>query len=687
MSGHLRLVRPWSGALAMVLLAAPAGLGVVAPAGATPDVPARCAAPTDDAPAAPATRPGSDGESVVVDVRGSRDGATADDLDTDAVVFARTGQPRGTVRVSPTWVEVPGQGTWTVDADSGDVVLSPGEGSEETVVFTPEKGYDARSDTDPPGSGSSPEVPAPALRASCGALGLPDAARTDQGVGVTLRPLDNDVPGAADDGERATFVGSTVRLDAGAGPEGVRATDDGLTVPGEGTWTVGAAGRTVTFAPADGFTGRTGAVRYRARDSAGHRLSSTLRVEVGVVAPSAKPDTARTAADTPVLLDVLTNDEPGVDAAPLDPDSLRLLDDAERVGELAVAGEGAWSVVDGELEYAPAADFAGTTERVRYSVADTNGTRATSTAQVAVAGAEGPEPEAVDPFAERDMVTAPFGEDEVRIPVLENDRPRTLLTTGKLFLRDSGAAEADVKTLPRVAGEGTWSVVNRELRFEPVQGFSGPATVVYRVYVGPLSDGVFAQSRVRLTVEDAVVPQPTEVTTPSDTPITTDVLEAFDVADGVEDALRPGTVTLFPTTVRVDGTPLKNAGDAAAGSKDVQREDVGRWQVGEDGQVTFTPRGGFVGRAAIDFRVRAAGSPKTFYTSRLAVEVTRPAVNTTTPVTSPPGTTTPYTSTTTTTTPAGTLPDTGGPTLLALVAGLALVGAGGVVVRRSRRTT
>lgn len=99
-------------------------------------------------------------------------------------------------------------------------------------------------------------------------MAVPDTARTDQGVPVTVDAAANDAPGAG-----AQIMPTSVRLLDG----GIEVTS--LTTS-EGTYTVDIETGTVEFAPLAGFFGTTTPVPYRIHDSSGQRADSTITIEV-----------------------------------------------------------------------------------------------------------------------------------------------------------------------------------------------------------------------------------------------------------------------------------------------------------------------------------------------------------------------------------------------------------------------
>ncbi|NPE53577.1 tandem-95 repeat protein, partial [Dickeya dadantii] len=123
---------------------------------------------------------------------------------------------------------------------------------------------------------------------------------------------------------------------------------------GHGTVVINADG-TLTYTPNANFNG-TDTVTYTVSDGAGGVVTGTLTITVTAVndAPVAGADTATTAEDTPVTVDVLANDS-DVDGNPL-------------TVTAATAGNGAVVInADGTLTYTPNSNFNGT-DTVTYTV-------------------------------------------------------------------------------------------------------------------------------------------------------------------------------------------------------------------------------------------------------------------------------------------------------------------------------
>lgn len=401
-------------------------------------------------------------------------GAPSAPLVPGATVLPPAGQPAGAVS-SPDGrtLTVPREGAW--------VVLGDG-----TVRFTPADGFSGATSPvvyrieDANGTHDTATL---SVTVRPGPVPAADAASTPQNVTVTLSPLGNDTPAVDVDGTTGATLDRTslVLVLTPALPTGSTVSPDGrtLTVPGQGTWTVGTDG-TVSFDPLPPFTGVSAPVTYEVTDSFGNVSGSTLTVAVDARTPTAVDDARTTPHGVPVVVDVLGNDLAAAGVA-LDATTLRLLDPrtGEPTAEVAVAGQGTWTVVDGAVRFVPAGGFSGSATPVAYVVADANGTPTRATVSVVV-GAPG----TVDPVSttttQGEPVTIDVTASVTPPPGLEVDVTTLCLLPGTAGARDARGADCvGEHTEP---GVGTW-VVNPDgtVTFTPVTGFSGVATIDFHV--------------------------------------------------------------------------------------------------------------------------------------------------------------------------------------------------------------
>ena len=532
--------------------------------------------PADDTAATPYLTP------VTVDVLANDEpGAPTAPLDPSTVELYDA--------ANDTWVTsltVDGEGTYTVDPDTGEVTFEPADGFEGAATPVAYRVADA--------NGTFAEA---SLTVTVGdaPVAADDAATTIQDEPVTLEPAANDTPGTG-----ATIDATTVRL---LDP----ATGDPVTevvVDGEGTWSVDTATGVVTFDPEPGFTGDA-SLDYEVTDSDGNTASATMTVTVEPVVPVARPDGRSTPFATPVDVDVLVNDTEGDASAPLDPSTVELYDAANDawVTELVVDGVGTYTVDpdSGVVTFAPADGYEGTTDPVTYRVADDNGTLAESTLTVTVGDA---------PFATQDVGTT-LQDEPVTVDTLGNDTPGTDATFDPATVAVLDPADGTYKDSVTVDGVGTWTVdpTTGAVTFDPEPQYTGTATVEYRVTD---TDGNTATSSVLVTVTPVTpVADPDRETTPYETPATVDVL-GNDTPGDPSAPLDPSTVELYDA-----------ANDAWVTELTVDGE--GTYTVDPDtGAVTFTPEELFTGPGSL-LTYRVADDNGTSTQSTLQVTVALPA--------------------------------------------------------------
>ena len=190
-------------------------------------------------------------------------------------------------------------------------------------------------------------------------------------VVVAVAPI-NDAPEAVAD-TAATAEDVSVLIDVLANDtdvEGDALSIESVTAPSHGTARVAASGG-VEYAPEADYNGPD-LFTYTVSDGGGGTATAEVVVAVAPIndAPVAAPDSAATAEDVSVLIDVLAND---TDAE----------GDALRIESVTAPSHGTARVAaSGGVEYAPEADYNGP-DRFTYTVSDGGG--GTATAEVAVA--------------------------------------------------------------------------------------------------------------------------------------------------------------------------------------------------------------------------------------------------------------------------------------------------------------
>ncbi|WP_341947102.1 tandem-95 repeat protein [Microbacterium sp. LWH11-1.2] len=412
--------------------------------------------------------------------------------DASTLRFPTTGQPAGAqVLDGGTRLVVPGEGTYTAAAD-GSVTFTPlpaFAGLASVVSYTV---------TDAIGNGVTSTIVievTPVIPTA-----TDDAAVTPFATPVTFDLAGNDEPG-----DPAVPLDLTsVVFEASGIPAGLTAEirDGGKTldVAGEGVYTLRADG-TVTFTPAEGFSGTTTPVRYTILDENGSSANAALTVTVRP-GPDANADVESTPQNVPVTVDILGNDSPGQQAdgtdGVLDPASLVFPATGQPVGStvggggktLDVPGEGTYEIgSDGRVTFTPVPAFRGAATPVTYAVTDSLGNSASSTVTITVAG--------VDPIARNNAATTAPGVPVV-IDVIGDDAPGTTgVPLDRSTLRIVGADGALVTDLT-VPGEGVWTVVDGKIVFTPAPGFVGRTTSI--TYSVADANGTRVTATVTVTV-------------------------------------------------------------------------------------------------------------------------------------------------------------------------------------------
>ncbi|WP_246486518.1 Ig-like domain-containing protein [Kribbella qitaiheensis] len=252
--------------------------------------------------------------------------------------------------------------------------------------------------------------------------------------------------------------------------------------------------------------------------------------------PIATDDVATTPYDTGLTADVLGNDKPGDPAAPLQPDSLCLVNGSNCGVMVNVAGQGKYVAASGKLGFDPVPGFVGVGKPVTYRIADGNGTTATAKLTVTVSLP-------AKPVANPDTASTPQNV-STALGVIANDKaaPGVTLDPRSLVLRDP--ADAKFKKSVVIPAEGTYTArVNGLVDFVPPARFTGVATSLgYRVAD---STGQFAESTLTVTVTP-VIPKAIgdSVATPFDTDLDVEVL-GNDLPGSPDAPLDPASLKLI----------------------------------------------------------------------------------------------------------------------------------------------
>jgi Ca2+-binding RTX toxin-like protein len=364
---------------------------------------------------------------------------------------------------------------------------------------------------------------------------------------IEVTPV-NDAPVAVDD-IAETFEDEAVVIDLignDTDADGDPLNIGTVTVPAEQGTVVDNGDGTVTFTPAENYTGPA-SITYTVQDGQGGEDSGEAVVNVEVIGvndgPQAVDDAVTTDEDTPITIDVLDND--------FDIEG----DDLSITAASVPADQGTVEIVGGALVFTPADDFNGEAT-ITYGITDTNG------------GAD---------IGEVIVTVTPVNDGPVAVDDIETtdeDQPITIDLVGNDTDVDGDLLTVGTVTVP--ADQGT--VVDNgdgTVTFTPADNFNGPATITYTVEDGQGgSDEGQAVVSVGAVNDGPVAGDGADVTD-EDTAVTVDLLANDTDLDGDD-------LTVITATVPADQGTLVDNGD---------------------GTVTFTPAENFNGIATISYEI------------------------------------------------------------------------------------
>ncbi|WP_413166582.1 Ig-like domain-containing protein [Capilliphycus salinus ALCB114379] len=429
----------------------------------------------------------------------------------------------------------------TTSASGGTIAASQ---SGQALVYTPASGFtgtDTFTYTIDDGNGGTDTATVTINVESDQALiAANDFATTDQNTNVTINVLANDV-----DPENQPLAITSFDENSANG----------------GTITRSGNGEALVYTPAQGFSG-TDTFTYAATDGT-NTDSATVSVTVNPstnTEPAAIDDERRTDPNTSVTVNVLTNDT--------DPDGDPL--NIESFDEItANRGTVALSEDNQGLVYTPAQGFVGT-DSFTYTINDGQGGTDIAIVTINVID-EQQRPEAVDDSATTERDT------NVSINVLTNDV-------------DPDGDPLTIENFDEISANGgtvTASQDGQSLVYTPVAGFIGIDTFTYQVSDGTNTDIATVTVTVEPANPDNQPPTATDenVNTPFATAVTFNLVDNLSDPDGNLDI---NTIDLDPTTPEINRQVTLPQGTLT---------------VNNQGQVTFTPVGGFSGVVSAPYTV------------------------------------------------------------------------------------
>ena len=371
----------------------------------------------------------------------------------DTTVPAKLIDPETGEPTDETSVEVPGEGTYTINPDSGEVTFKP----EPNFTGKAEGVEVQRKDTNgtPATAKYTPTV----------------KTVTPKAEGVTT----TDVQGATQTGKPEFTAGKTtvngVEKTVELSDKPAKLVDpktgdpvDSVTIEGEGTYTVAPDG-TVTFTPNKDFTGQATGVTVKREDKNGTPVTAKYTPVVLPVTPTGKDATSigekgQPQSETPVFTAGTTKVNGKTVTVPIDETVAPTLEGADKDGKVVVPGEGTYTIdKNGKVTFTPEKDFVGTAKGVTVKRVDENGTPVTAKYTPIVLGKTS---------TENVVSEGAKGQPQSNTPVFKGDVDTTVAPTFK-----------DGSTEKKVPGEGTYTIdKDGKVTFTPEPNFVGTATPV-----------------------------------------------------------------------------------------------------------------------------------------------------------------------------------------------------------------
>jgi CshA-type fibril repeat protein len=535
-------------------------------------------------------------------------GATGVTFTASTVKLCGTGQTVPTC--TATSVVVPGQGTYTVNATTGEITFTPCSGVNTptgascTGVFggtaTPVR-YQVSTNTSQVASNTyTPTVIPPPTAAA-------DTGTGNWDINQTFTPTSNDTAGP---GTSLKPVPSGICVN---GTAIASCTATTLTVANQGTYTLNTTTGVVTFDPLPSFAGTATPIQYVVSDVLNQKSAGTITPTVtSPPAPAASPETKVVAPGGTITFTTLTGS--GGLAATGGPDfttsATCLVNTSVTpntcVTSLTISGEGTYTLntSTGVVTFVALAGItSGTKTPISYRVTDATGQTATSTLTPIV-----PPP----PTLSNDASINEQNATQV-INVLANDTASAYssLSATTVKLCPSGATapfnatNCNLSTLT-VPNEGVYTVnSNGTVSFVPCNAapdaacpantkYSGVATTVR--YVAQDNLGQFGSATITPTVLPPPVAQASNdaESAPFAQPVSFSPLanDTGGTTTGLVGYTSTGTATLDPTSVR-----LCAAGESAPDCTATTLNTVdGTYSVNTStGSITFTPATNFSG--------------------------------------------------------------------------------------------
>ena len=378
------------------------------------------------------------------------------------LIDPETGEP-----TNETSVEVPGEGTYTINPETGEVTFKP-----EPNFTGKAQGVEVqRKDTN----------------------GTPDTAKYTPTVKPVTPTSDDvvseDVQGAKQTGTpvftpgKTTVNGTDVTVELSDEPAELvdpktGESVDSVTVPGEGTYTI--ENGVVTFTPEPQFTGKASGVTVKRTDKNGTEVTAKYTPTVKPVTPKAEGVTTTdvqgaTQTGKPVFTPGKTTVNNVEKTVELSDKPAKLVDPktGDPVDSVTIEGEGTYTVApDGTVTFTPNKDFTGQATGVTVKREDKNGTPVTAKYTPVVLP--------VTPTGKDVTSIGEKGQPQSETPVFTAGITKVNGKTVTVPIDETVAPTFDDGTTTKeVPGEGTYTIdKDGKVTFTPEPNFVGKATPV-----------------------------------------------------------------------------------------------------------------------------------------------------------------------------------------------------------------